>query len=96
MDQYSGGNCPKCGGILKDVFVSIEYEEAIERVCTNCQYSFDERPLDCVDIKEVKIRSIGEPYGHGKAAVQVLQEAGGQVVPGGEEVRTKEVLMPRI
>jgi len=96
VDRYSSGNCPKCGGVVKDTFIRVEYEEAIERVCTNCRYTFDERPLDWVDIKEIKIRSIGETHGQGKTAVQVLQEAGGQVVPGGEAVRTEEVLVPGI
>lgn len=60
MDVYSGGNCPKCGGTVKDMFIRVECEEAIERTCTNCRYSFDQRPLDWVDVKEIKICPIGE------------------------------------
>lgn len=96
MDIYSGGGCPKCGGGLKDVFIAIEYEEAIERVCINCQYTFDQRPLDWVNIEEKKIISIGEIHGQAKAAMQVLQGTSGQVVSGGEEVCTEEVYVPGI
>jgi len=98
VDIYSGGNCPKCGGVLKDVFIVIEYEEAIERVCTNCRYTFDQRPLDWVDIKEKKIRSIGETNDQGgsKKTLQVLQGKEGEGLPGAQDVRSEEVHVPHV